>query len=176
MAKLISFKITSVFCFIFCAWVGAAIAENTRLICILDGTGSSYVDGVKADDGSQVKLQKDYSFSSDDKKVISVDETWLLSGDDHFEQTTWQNDAFYIETSVTDAKITYKRRGIKGAELASNATLHAYLWSEEINRFSGLIVIDGTLWIDIKNMSGRDVFLMVDTKATGKCELAEKKF
>ena len=105
MAKLISFKITSVFCFIFCAWVGAAIAENTRLICILDGTGSSYVDGVKADDGSQVKLQKDYSFSSDDKKVISVDETWLLSGNDHFEQTTWQNDAFYIELASQMPKL-----------------------------------------------------------------------
>ena len=81
-----------------------------------------------------------------------------------------------FEAQNTDAKITYKRRGIKGAELASNATLYAYLWSEEIDRFSGLIVIDGTIWIDIKNMSGRDVFLKVDTKATGKCELAEKKF
>ena len=176
MARMNSLKMAAVFLFTFCAWSGAVIAENTKLICILDGTGSSSVDGVKADEGSQVKLQKDYSFSSDDKKVISVDETWLLSGNDHFEQTTWQNDAFNIETSVTDAKITYRRRGIKGAELASNATLYAYLWSEEINRFSGLIVINGTLWIDIKNMSGRDVFLMLDTKATGKCELAEKKF
>jgi len=175
MARMNSLKMAAVFLFTFYAWSGAVIAENTRLICILDGTGSSYVGGVKADDGGQVKLQKDYSFSSDDKKVISVDETWLLSGNDHFEQTTWKNDAFNIETSVTDAKITFKRRGIKGVKLASNATLYDYLWSEEINRFSGFIAIDGTLWIDVKTSDG-DVFLMSDVQATGKCELAKKKF
>ena len=175
MAKLSSFKMISVFSFIFCACSGEVIAENTRLICILEGNGSSYTDGKKANDGGKVKLQKDYSFSSDNQKIIFVDETWLMSGNKNFEYVSWNDDAFNIETSVTEAKIIFKRRGIEGAALTSNSTLHSYIWTEEINRFSGLIAIDGTLWINVIGSNG-NVFLMYDMQATGKCELATKKF
>ena len=103
----------SVFSFIFCAWAGEVIAENSRLIWILEGNGSWFGGGgTKTQDLGKFKLQKDYVFSPDNKQVLWIQETWLMSGDDIFEHTARKKDVFTESSKVTDSEIYYERKGI----------------------------------------------------------------
>ena len=172
MAKLSSFKMTSVFSFIFCAWSEAVIAENTRLICILEGNGSWLGGGgTETQDLGKFKLQKDYVFSPDNKQILWMQETWLMSGDDIFEDTARKKYVFTESSTVTDSEIYYERKGIDGALLASNAPLNHYSWIETISRYSGRVAIDSYVWMQVG-----DLFYNYDMQASGKCEVTERKF
>ena len=172
MARMNLLKIAAAFLLIFCAWSETANARDTRLICILEEDGTWWGGGGTEEyDLGTFKLQKDYVFSPDDKQILWMQETWLMSGDDIFRSTAKKNHVFTEKLKVTDSEIYYERKGIRDALLASNATVNSYGWSESISRYSGLIAIDSHLWMQIG-----DLFYNYDLQASGKCEVTEKKF
>ena len=164
---------TSVFSFIFCAWSGAVIAENTRLICILEGNGSWYLVGTSSiQDIKGIILQKEYDFSSDQNRILDTNEMWLSSNGTWFEKIAMKNHLFEVTQSVTDREIIYDRSGYIGAPLTTKSNVDVYHWHEKINRFSGYIKIKSRLLFTEKN-GGSYEFEM---QASGKCEDTQKKF
>ena len=177
MARMNSLKMTSVFSFIFCAWSGAVIAENTRLICILEGDGTWWDSGNRTQkyDLGKFKIQKDYVFSPNPEQILWTDETWLINDFYDFEETVYVSSAYNVTSKVTESDLYFQRKGIPDAPLNGNTYIQSYGWNEHISRYSGRIELDGHLYRKII-MSGKDSFYYYDIQASGKCEVTEKKF